>query len=108
MKPGGSLVQVDMGREDVSFPIAAACSKELNIKGSFRYGPGDYDTAIELMASQRVNVTPLITKIVPLERAEEAFVGMGDGSGIKTIIKRPSFAIESDEARLRNMIISDP
>lgn len=94
VKPGGTFVQTGMGQGNVSFPIAIACGKELNVRGSFRYGPGDYSTAIQLMASGRVDVKPLITRILPFERAEEAFVETGSDENIKTIIKGPSFTVE--------------
>jgi D-xylulose reductase len=89
VKPGGTFVQAGMGKDDVNFPIAAMCSKELTVRGSFRYGPGDYETAIKLMGSGKVNVSKLITDRVPFSKAEEAF-SKSRGNGIKTIIAGPS------------------
>lgn len=92
VRPGGTFVQAGMGKNEVSFPIAAMCSKELNVKGSFRYGPGDYETAIKLIATSKVDVAQLITDQSPFDKAEQAFINMGKGKGIKTIIQGPSFA----------------
>jgi D-xylulose reductase len=47
LRPGGTYVQGGMGGNEITFPIAAMCVKELNVRGSFRYGCGDYDLAIE-------------------------------------------------------------
>jgi len=91
-KPDGTFVQAGMGRDDVNFPIGAICGKELDVKGSFRYGPGDYETAIKLITTGRVDVARLITKVVPFGLAEQAFSGAGDPQGIKTIIHGPSFS----------------
>jgi D-xylulose reductase len=90
LRPGGTFVQGGMSKDDIHFPISALCSKEINMKGSFRYGPGDYDTAIQLLKTKRVVVTPLITKRVPFRGASEAFAEMASGRGIKTLISGPS------------------
>jgi D-xylulose reductase len=89
-RPGGTFVQGGMGNDDIDFPITAMCAKELNVKGSFRYGPDDYATAIRLVASGRVEIRSLITKRVPFIQAEDAFIEMAAGRGIKTIISGPS------------------
>jgi threonine dehydrogenase-like Zn-dependent dehydrogenase len=46
-----NVQQGGMGKPDITFPIMAMCTKELNVKGSFRYGSGDYQTAVDLVAS---------------------------------------------------------
>lgn len=48
VRAGGTYVQGGMGKSDINFPIMAMCTKELNVKGSFRYGPGDYATAVKV------------------------------------------------------------
>ncbi|PYI04469.1 putative sorbitol/xylitol dehydrogenase [Aspergillus sclerotiicarbonarius CBS 121057] len=83
---GGTYVQGGMGRSEITFPIMAACTKELNVKGSFRYGSGDYKLAVSLVASGKVNVKELITGIVKFEDAERAFEEVKSGKGIKTLI----------------------
>lgn len=90
-RPGGTFVQAGMGRDEVNFPIAAMCSKELKVHGSFRYGPGDYETAIKLMASKKVNVADLITDRFSFDKVAEAFSCVR-GEGIKSIIAGPSFS----------------
>lgn len=86
LRNGGTYVQGGMGKAEITFPIMAACTKELNVKGSFRYGSGDYKLAIELVASGRVNVKDLITGQVNFEDAERAIKDVKAGKGIKTII----------------------
>lgn len=86
LRSGGTYVQGGMGRSEISFPIMAACTKELNIRGSFRYGSGDYKLAVGLVASGKVNVKELITGTVRFEDAEQAFKEVKIGKGIKTLI----------------------
>ncbi|KAK9471441.1 chaperonin 10-like protein [Dipodascopsis tothii] len=86
---GGTYVQAGMGNPNIMFPIAEFTAKELTMKGSFRYGPGDYNLAVELIASGKVDVKPLITHRVPFEKAEEAFKTVMAGKGVKVMISGP-------------------
>ncbi|GMF79669.1 hypothetical protein AFCA_010285 [Aspergillus flavus] len=86
LRPGGTYVQGGMGRNEITFPIMAACTKELNVRGSFRYGSGDYKLAVNLVASGKVSVKELITGVVSFEDAEQAFHEVKAGKGIKTLI----------------------
>ena len=93
LRNGGTYVQGGMGKPDINFPIMAVCTKELNVKGSFRYGSGDYATAVQLIADGRVSVKELITGTVKFKDAEDAFHAVKDGKGIKTLIA----GVEEDE-----------
>ncbi|KAL7274030.1 hypothetical protein RUND412_003090 [Rhizina undulata] len=90
LRTGGSFVQAGMGKADIEFPIMALCAKEITMKGSFRYGPGDYRLAVELLASGRVGVKELITGRVKFEDAQRAFEQVAEGKGIKMLIDGPS------------------
>ena len=89
LRIGGTYVQGGMGRDDCTFPIMAACTKELTIRGSFRYGSGDYKLAVELVAAGKIDVKKLISKKVDFEQAEEAFNDVKSGRGIKYLIGGP-------------------
>ncbi|KAI9753963.1 MAG: hypothetical protein M4579_004923 [Chaenotheca gracillima] len=87
LRVGGTYVQGGMGRDEISFPIMALCTKELIASGSFRYGPGDYALAVDLVATGRVSVKELITGRVKFEEAEQAFKDVKAGKGIKILIE---------------------
>jgi D-xylulose reductase len=87
LRVGGTYVQGGMGKADITFPITAMCTKELNVKGSFRYGSGDYKLAVDLIHSGRVNVKELITGQVKFRDAEKAFNEVKAAKGIKILIE---------------------
>jgi threonine dehydrogenase-like Zn-dependent dehydrogenase len=62
------------------------------LKGRFRYGPGDYKHAIELLSSKRISLAKLITYEYPFLEAETAFENVKERHEIKTIIYGPGFA----------------
>ncbi|KAL3418143.1 xylitol dehydrogenase [Phlyctema vagabunda] len=89
LKKGGVFIQAGLGAQDILFPVGQLCSKEGVYKASFRYGAGDYDLAIELLRSDKINLKPLITHSYEFGSAEEAFAGTARQEGIKTIIYGP-------------------
>ncbi|KAB5546892.1 chaperonin 10-like protein, partial [Coniochaeta sp. 2T2.1] len=89
LRRGGVFVQAGLGNPVVAFPIGQICDKEASLKGSFRYGPGDYKLAIQLLASNRVRLESLITHEFPFEDAEQAFKNVASRAGIKTVIFGP-------------------
>ena len=89
MKKGGIFIQAGLGAADIVFPVGQLCSKEGVYKASFRYGPGDYKLAIELLQSKKIEVKPLITHTYEFVDAEQAFTGIGRQEGIKSIIWGP-------------------
>lgn len=94
-KAGGTYVQVGMGAPNVQIPIVLLLVKELVIKGSFRYGPGDYALAIALVGQGKIDLKPLVTHRFKFEDAKLAFEvnrkgKSEDGKGvIKAIISGP-------------------
>lgn len=100
LKRGGVFVQAGLGSPRVAFPIGQICDKEATLKGSFRYGPGDYNLAIELLQSNRIRLQDLITHEFAFSEAEEAFKNVSKRIGIKTIIYGPGVDRSSIENAL--------
>ncbi|KAK7061824.1 xylitol dehydrogenase [Favolaschia claudopus] len=102
VKSGGTFVQVGMGNPNVTINLGMLTVKELNYKGSFRYGPGDYPLAIALVAQGKINLKPLVTHRFPFDQAIAAFKATRagkseDGKGvIKAIISGPDVSIEEN------------
>jgi len=90
LRRGGTYVQGGMGKPDITFPIMALCINEITAKGSFRYGSGDYELAVDLVSTGKVDVKQLITGKVKFEDAEQAFKAVKEGKGIKTLIAGPN------------------
>ncbi|KFZ16252.1 hypothetical protein V501_02303 [Pseudogymnoascus sp. VKM F-4519 (FW-2642)] len=95
VRRGGVYVQGGMGKPDITFPIMAMCTKEITMRGSFRYGSGDYKLAVQLVASGSLEVKSLVSREVPFKDAEQAFEDVLKGRGIKVLIRGPNH--EGDE-----------
>ncbi len=71
-RPGGSIVVVGLPVEPVDFDVAGLSVKELRIESVFRYAH-QYDRAIALMTSGRVDLKPLISETFGFEDSIKAF-----------------------------------
>ncbi|KAE8154080.1 chaperonin 10-like protein [Aspergillus avenaceus] len=91
---GGTFVQVGLGRPSVEVPVGQICDKEAVFKGSFRYGPGDFELAVQLLDSRRVCVDGLVTHEFGFEGVEEAFKHVAGRGGIKSVIFGPEVDVQ--------------
>lgn len=76
MRPRGVILQLGLGG-DMSVPMMAITSKELDLRGSFRFHE-EFAMAVRLMQAGLIDVKPLITHTMPLAEAETAFVTASD------------------------------
>lgn len=86
LAPLGRAVLIGMGPgEDLAVPVSLLQERELQLTGIFRYA-NCYPTAIDLVASGKVQVSALITSTYPLVGAAAAIESSGVGHGMKTLI----------------------
>lgn len=78
MKPGATIVQLGLGG-DMTLPMQAMTTKELVLKGSFRFHD-EFHTGVSLMQKGLIDVKPLITHTFPMDDAVTAFETAGDRS----------------------------
>lgn len=71
-RPGGAIVVVGLPVEPVKVDIAGASTKEVRIENVFRYAH-QYDRAIALIASGKVDLKPLISETFEFEDSKAAF-----------------------------------
>lgn len=71
-RPGGAIVAVGLPVNPVAFDISAASTREIRVETVFRYAH-QYERAIELIASGRVDLKPLISETFGFEDSIKAF-----------------------------------
>ncbi|XP_034192260.1 sorbitol dehydrogenase isoform X2 [Osmia lignaria lignaria] len=80
-KSGGVAVMVGMGAAEVQIPLINALVREVDIRGVFRYA-NDYSDALDLLATQKIDVKPLITHNYKIEETVEAFETSKSGQDV--------------------------
>lgn len=86
LRPGGRLTVTGFSRTPPVFDAADLLFKEIDIRGSFIYR-GEFEEAISILASGRIDVGALTTDVVSIDDAERAFSAMRTStSAIKYLI----------------------
>jgi D-xylulose reductase len=78
VRPGGAVVLVGLPVEPVSLNVPAAISKEVRIETVFRYA-NIFDRALQLIASGKVDLKPLITGTYDFSESIKAFERAAQG-----------------------------
>jgi L-idonate 5-dehydrogenase len=78
VRPGGVIVQIGVGG-NFTLPMNVLVAKEFDLRGSFRFHE-EFDWAVKMIGSGSVDLSPLLTASIPVERAVEAFELAGDKS----------------------------
>lgn len=78
LAPRGVLVQLGLGG-DISLPQNMVVSKEIEIRGAFRFHE-EFGLAVDLINRKRVDLKPLLTGVLPLDEAQQAFELASDRS----------------------------
>ena len=71
LRPRSVLIQLGLGGY-ISVPQNMIVSKEIEIRGSFRFHE-EFSLAVDMINNRRVDLTPLLTAVVPLAEAKRAF-----------------------------------
>lgn len=79
VRPGGAVVLVGLPVEPVSLDVPAAISKEVRIETVFRYA-NIFDRALQLIASGKVDLKPLITGTYDFGDSIRAFERAAEGN----------------------------
>ena len=76
-RPGGTVVQIGMGKSPVAFPVAQMLAKEIAWKGSFRFNT-EFHTAVKWLEKGLIDPRPIISSTYPHHDIEDALIIAGD------------------------------
>lgn len=71
LRPGGIIVQIGVGG-NFTLPMNVLVAKEFDLRGSFRFHE-EFDWAVAMIGSGLIDLKPLLTASIPVDRAVEAF-----------------------------------
>jgi L-idonate 5-dehydrogenase len=77
-RPGAVIVQLGLGGA-MQLPINTLVAKEIQLRGTFRFDV-EFGWAVDFLASGAIDVSPLLTEVIPLDEAVRAFELAADRS----------------------------
>ncbi len=86
---GGHITWIGNNARMIEVDMQSIVTREMTVRGSYGFDETDFAAAIELLASGRLNVDPLVEKIAPLEDGPEIFHSLAAGKSdlVKIILK---------------------
>jgi L-iditol 2-dehydrogenase len=87
-RSGGVVILVGVGSPEVKLPIAEATIREVDIRGVIRYVDNCFKFSLELIATGKADVKPLISHRYSLDKVLDAFdtAKTGKDGAIKVIV----------------------
>lgn len=90
VRRGGTIVQIgNFAVPTLTVPANIIMSKEIGWRGTFRFG-AVFPHAVAMLVKREIDVAPLISARIPLDRADEAFtLAMDRSRSMKVILTNP-------------------
>lgn len=86
VRPGGRYVLMGLAGRPVTIPFDLVCFHELTVTAGFASTKSSWALAMSLIERRAVDLEPLLSEVVPLERWQDAFAATRAGEGIKFVL----------------------
>jgi L-iditol 2-dehydrogenase len=86
VRPGGTVVLVGMGADEVTLPLSLLQRREINVTGTFRYA-NTWPTGIALASHGLVDLDSLVTGHVALDHTRDAIVPDPSAGQVKMVVR---------------------
>jgi 6-hydroxycyclohex-1-ene-1-carbonyl-CoA dehydrogenase len=86
VRRGGRLCVVGFCSEEVPLALGKLMYYELEVIGSLGCPPGEYPRLIEMIRRGRIQLLPMVTAKMPLDRINDAFDLLRRGEGLRTVV----------------------
>lgn len=87
LQKGGTLLQVGISTGALTLGYDQIVYKELRVQGTFCHVWKDWRQALRLQETGLLDLSPVITDVVPLEGWRDAFEALLDKKGMKTLLE---------------------
>jgi L-iditol 2-dehydrogenase len=86
VRPGGTVVLVGMGADELTLPLSLLQRREINVTGTFRYA-NTWPTGIALASRGLVDLDGLVTGHVDLDHTRDAIVPDPSAGQVKMVVR---------------------
>jgi len=87
VRPAGWITKVGWGPQPLGFSLDPLVQKNVQLQGSFSHNWPIWERVIQLLASDRLDVRPIIGGEWPLEEWRTAFETMHSGAIVKSVLR---------------------
>lgn len=87
VRPGGQITKVGWGPQPLDFSLDPLVAKAVRLQGSFSHNFPIWEKVIALLASGKLDPTPLVGRVEPLHNWKTCFDEMASGEIVKGVLK---------------------
>ncbi len=87
VRPNGQITKVGWGKQPLGCSLDPLVQKNVTLQGSFSHNWPVWEKVISLLASGRLDVSPIIGGVWDLKNWKDAFESMHSGKVVKSILK---------------------
>jgi threonine dehydrogenase-like Zn-dependent dehydrogenase len=88
LRKGGELILIGIYPEAIPLDATRQLVRQMkSVRGSYGGASLDWDRVLSLVSTQKVDLKPLISQVMPLERAGEAFEVVRRKEGLKVLLR---------------------
>ena len=87
VRPAGQITKVGWGPQPLGFSLDPLVQKAVTLQGSFSHNWPVWEKVLALLATNKINLAPLLNRVSPLEQWREAFDAMHGGEIVKGVLK---------------------
>ena len=86
VKPGGAMISLGITGDEISYPALRITRSEITIYGTIIYTKKDFTDALALLQDSTFNVAPILSRIDPFTKYQEAFADALTGNFAKIVL----------------------
>lgn len=87
VRPAGQITKVGWGPQPLGFSLDPLVQKAVTLQGSFSHNWPVWEQVIALLATGKIDITPLLNLVSPLAEWKRAFDSMHAGEIVKGVLK---------------------
>jgi alcohol dehydrogenase/L-iditol 2-dehydrogenase len=87
VRPAGQITKVGWGPQPLGFSLDPLVQKAVTLQGSFSHNWPVWEQVLTLLATSKINLTPLLNRVSPLTEWQGAFDAMQTGEIVKGVLK---------------------
>lgn len=87
VRPAGQITKVGWGPQPLNFSLDPLVQKAVTLQGSFSHNWPVWEQVLSLLASGKLDLSPILNRVAPLSQWRETFEAMHSGEIVKGVLK---------------------
>ena len=87
VRPAGQITKVGWGPQPLGFSLDPLVQKAVTLQGSFSHTFKNWEKVVALLAQDKINLVPIVSRIASLDDWKDCFDGMQTGRYVKAVLQ---------------------